>query len=183
MKLLSGNSNRPLSEAIAKYLGVDLCRAEVKRCKDGEIFVIEVNPRASRTVPFVSKCIGVSLAKVAARCMVGITLEQQKFTREIIPTYFNVKEAVFPFNKFPSVDPILGPEMKSTGEVMGCGETFGEAFAKSQWGAGERLPKSGRVVASTSFSGARGSGIACHSPLTSTPKNSSSLEWQRPWAS
>ncbi|HBN15174.1 MAG TPA: carbamoyl phosphate synthase large subunit, partial [Pseudohongiella sp.] len=105
--------------------------------QDGEIYVIEVNPRASRTVPFVSKCIGVSLAKVAARCMAGTSLAEQGFTKEIIPKTYAVKEAVFPFNKFPGVDPILGPEMKSTGEVMGVGETFAEAFAKSQLGAGE----------------------------------------------
>jgi carbamoyl-phosphate synthase large subunit len=102
--------------------------------------VLEVNPRASRTVPFVSKCIGVSLAKVAARCMAGTTLEQQGFQKEIIPTYYSVKEAVFPFNKFPGVDPILGPEMKSTGEVMGVGKTFGEAFYKAVLGSNERLP-------------------------------------------
>ena len=90
--------------------------------QNNQIFVLEVNPRASRTVPFVSKCIGVSLAQVAARCMVGISLEQQGFTEEIIPEFFSVKEAVFPFGKFPGVSiPILGPEMKSTGEVMGAG--------------------------------------------------------------
>jgi len=139
---------RDMVKRMALELGVIGLMNVQLAVQDGEVYVIEVNPRASRTVPFVSKCIGVSLAKVAARCMVGITLEQQKFTKEIIPTFFNVKEAVFPFNKFPSVDPILGPEMKSTGEVMGCGETFGEAFAKSQWGAGERLPKSGRVFLS-----------------------------------
>ncbi len=109
--------------------------------QDGEIYVIEVNPRASRTVPFVSKCIGVSLAKIAARCMVGVSLADQGFTKEVTPPYFNVKEAVFPFAKFPGVDPILGPEMKSTGEVMGVGETFGEAFSKAMVGAGEALPK------------------------------------------
>ena len=111
--------------------------------QDDTIYVIEVNPRASRTVPFVSKCIGVSLAKVAARCMVGKSLAEQKFTKEIVPTYFSVKEAVFPFNKFPAVDPILGPEMKSTGEVMGTGETFAEAYGKAQLGAGEKLPRNG----------------------------------------
>jgi carbamoyl-phosphate synthase large subunit len=111
--------------------------------QDDTIYVIEVNPRASRTVPFVSKCIGVSLAKVAARCMVGTSLAEQQFTKEIVPTYFSVKEAVFPFNKFPSVDPILGPEMKSTGEVMGTGETFAEAYGKAQLGAGEKLPRNG----------------------------------------
>ncbi|MCC7516731.1 MAG: carbamoyl-phosphate synthase large subunit [Pseudomonadales bacterium] len=111
--------------------------------QDNTIYVIEVNPRASRTVPFVSKCIGVSLAKVAARCMAGTTLAAQQFTQEIVPTHFSVKEAVFPFNKFPAVDPILGPEMKSTGEVMGTGETFAEAYGKAQLGAGEKLPRAG----------------------------------------
>lgn len=111
--------------------------------QDGEIYVIEVNPRASRTVPFVSKCIGVSLAKVAARCMTGISLEEQGFTKEIVPTLYSVKEAVFPFNKFQAVDPILGPEMKSTGEVMGVGDTFAEAFLKAQQGAGEQMPQNG----------------------------------------
>ncbi|MCP5347267.1 MAG: carbamoyl-phosphate synthase large subunit [Gammaproteobacteria bacterium] len=116
--------------------------------QDGEIYVIEVNPRASRTVPFVSKCIGQSLAKIAARCMVGQSLEQQNFTREVIPTTYAVKEAVFPFVKFPGVDPILGPEMKSTGEVMGVGETFAEAFAKSQMGAGEHIQTGGTAFIS-----------------------------------
>ncbi len=108
--------------------------------QDDEIYVIEVNPRASRTVPFVSKCIGVSLAKIAALVMTGRTLQELGFTEEIVPKFFNVKEAVFPFNKFPGVDPILGPEMKSTGEVMGTGATFGEAFMKAQIGAGEKMP-------------------------------------------
>jgi carbamoyl-phosphate synthase large subunit len=116
--------------------------------QDGEIYVIEVNPRASRTVPFVSKCIGVSLAKVAALVMTGKKLAEIGFTEEIIPKHFNVKEAVFPFNKFPSVDPILSPEMKSTGEVMGTGETFGEAFMKATIGAGEKMPKPGRAFMS-----------------------------------
>ena len=116
--------------------------------QDGEVYIIEVNPRASRTVPFVSKCIGVSLAKIAARCMVGQTLQQQGFVKEVIPKTFAVKEAVFPFNKFPGVDPILGPEMKSTGEVMGVGRTFAEAFAKSQLGAGEEIKTSGMVFIS-----------------------------------
>jgi carbamoyl-phosphate synthase large subunit len=105
------------------------------------IYVLEVNPRASRTVPFVSKATGVQLAKVAARCMVGDTLQKQGVTKEVIPPYFSVKEAVFPFIKFPGVDTILGPEMKSTGEVMGVGHTFGEAYVKAEIGAGERLPK------------------------------------------
>ena len=110
------------------------------------IFVLEVNPRASRTVPFVSKATGLQLAKIAARCMVGQTLEQQGIKTEVKPPYFSVKEAVFPFNKFPGIDPILGPEMRSTGEVMGVGKTFGEALFKSQLGAGIKLPKSGTVV-------------------------------------
>ncbi|MFM2262642.1 MAG: hypothetical protein RI959_1318, partial [Pseudomonadota bacterium] len=105
------------------------------------IYVLEVNPRASRTVPFVSKATGIQLAKVAARCMAGQTLAQQGVTTEVTPPYFSVKEAVFPFVKFPGVDTILGPEMKSTGEVMGVGKTFGEAFVKSQLGAGTKLPR------------------------------------------
>ncbi len=104
------------------------------------IYVLEVNPRASRTVPFVSKATGIALAKVAARCMVGQTLAEQGIGAEVTPPYFSVKEAVFPFVKFPGVDTILGPEMKSTGEVMGVGQTFGEAFVKSQIGAGTKLP-------------------------------------------
>ncbi len=116
--------------------------------QEGQIYVIEVNPRASRTVPFVSKAIGRPLAKIAARCMVGKSLQEQGFTREIVPGYFSVKEAVFPFAKFPGVDPILGPEMKSTGEVMGIGATFAEAFAKSQAGAGVVLPTSGKAFIS-----------------------------------
>jgi len=105
------------------------------------IYVLEVNPRASRTVPFVSKATGIQLAKVAARCMAGQTLAQQGITSEVTPPYFSVKEAVFPFVKFPGVDTILGPEMKSTGEVMGVGCTFGEAFVKAQLGAGTVLPR------------------------------------------
>jgi carbamoyl-phosphate synthase large subunit len=114
---------------------------------DGQdvIYVLEVNPRASRTVPFVSKATGIQLAKVAARCMAGQTLAAQGITKEVTPPYFSVKEAVFPFVKFPGVDTILGPEMKSTGEVMGVGKTFGEAFVKSQLGAGTKLPTSGKV--------------------------------------
>ena len=116
--------------------------------KGDDIYVLEVNPRASRTVPFVSKAIGVPLAKVAARVMAGKTLRQLGVTKECIPPYFSVKEAVFPFNKFPGVDPILGPEMKSTGEVMGVGRTFGEAFGKAQRGAGVRLPTGGTAFLS-----------------------------------
>ena len=116
--------------------------------QDEVIYLIEVNPRASRTVPFVSKAIGRPLAKVAARCMAGVSLAEQGMTEEIIPDYFSVKEAVFPFVKFPGVDPLLGPEMKSTGEVMGIGLTFGEAFAKAQAGAGADLPTKGKVFIS-----------------------------------
>jgi carbamoyl-phosphate synthase large subunit len=112
--------------------------------------VLEVNPRASRTVPFVSKATGQQLAKIAARCMVGVRLSDQRgrdgrAPREVVPPYFSVKEAVFPFNKFPGVDPILGPEMRSTGEVMGAGASFGEAMLKSQLGAGSKLPTHGTV--------------------------------------
>jgi carbamoyl-phosphate synthase large subunit len=115
------------------------------------VYVLEVNPRASRTVPYVSKATGQALAKIAARCMVGQSLKTQrglggKPPHEVIPPYFSIKEAVFPFNKFPGVDPILGPEMRSTGEVMGVGRTFGEAMLKSQLGAGSRLPAKGTVV-------------------------------------
>ncbi|WP_332748310.1 carbamoyl-phosphate synthase large subunit [Hydrogenophaga sp.] len=113
--------------------------------KKDVIFVLEVNPRASRTVPFVSKATGIQLAKVAARCMAGQSLDDQGIGAEVTPPYFSVKEAVFPFVKFPGVDTILGPEMKSTGEVMGVGKTFGEAFVKSQLGAGTKLPTSGKV--------------------------------------
>ncbi|MFT6466837.1 ATP-grasp domain-containing protein, partial [Halopseudomonas sp.] len=116
----------------------------VQMAVQGEtIYIIEVNPRASRTVPFVSKCIGQSLAKIAARVMAGKTLKEVGFTKEVVPTYYSVKEAVFPFAKFPGVDPILGPEMKSTGEVMGVGDSFAEAFAKAMVGAGETLPNGG----------------------------------------
>jgi carbamoyl-phosphate synthase large subunit len=117
---------------------------------DAVVYVLEVNPRASRTVPFVSKATGQALAKIAARCMVGQRLSDQKqpggkAAREVIPPYFSVKEAVFPFNRFPGVDPILGPEMRSTGEVMGTGRSFGEAMLRSQLGAGSRLPTKGTV--------------------------------------
>ena len=108
-----------------------------------EIYVLEVNPRASRTVPFVSKATGIPLARVAANCMVGMTLAEQGVNRQIIPGYYSVKESVFPFIKFPGVDSLLGPEMKSTGEVMGIGRNFGQAFAKAQLAAGELIPRSG----------------------------------------
>ncbi len=113
--------------------------------QDGVVFVLEVNPRASRTVPFVSKATSVPLAKIGARAMAGISLQEQNFTAEIIPDFYAVKEAVFPFIKFPGVDTILGPEMRSTGEVMGVAETFGEAYLKAQLGAGERFGKTGKV--------------------------------------
>jgi carbamoyl-phosphate synthase large subunit len=116
--------------------------------KDNDVYVLEVNPRASRTVPFVSKATGLQLAKIAARCMAGRSLKDQGVTKEVIPPYFSVKEAVFPFVKFPGVDTILGPEMKSTGEVMGVGVTFAEAFVKSQMAASVKLPSSGKVFLS-----------------------------------
>ena len=116
--------------------------------QDEVVFVLEVNPRASRTVPYVSKATGLQLAKIAARCMAGGTLAAQGALHEVVPPYFCVKEAVFPFIKFPGVDTILGPEMKSTGEVMGVGDTFAEAFVKSQLAAGVRLPSAGMVFLS-----------------------------------
>jgi len=139
---------REMIRKMALELGViGLMNAQLAY-QDGEIYVIEVNPRASRTVPFVSKCIGVSLAKIGAQVMTGKSLKELGFTQEIVPELFNVKEAVFPFNKFQGVDPILSPEMKSTGEVMGVGATFGEAFMKAQIGAGETMPKPGKAFIS-----------------------------------
>jgi len=116
--------------------------------QDEEIYVIEVNPRASRTVPFVSKATGAPLANIAARVMSGISLKEQNFTSEIIPKYYSVKESVFPFNKFLGVDPFLGPEMRSTGEVMGIGEDFPAAFDKAFLAAGDIVPSSGKVLVS-----------------------------------
>ena len=116
--------------------------------QDKEIYVIEVNPRASRTIPFVSKATGVALANIAARVMVGVSLKEQDFTKEVIPNYYSVKESVFPFNKFLGVDPILGPEMRSTGEVMGIGDNFPAAFDKALLAAGEKIPTSGKVFVS-----------------------------------
>jgi len=116
--------------------------------QDGAVYVLEVNPRASRTVPYVSKATGLPLAKIAVRAMAGKTLAEQGITDAIVPPYYSVKEAVFPFVKFPGVDTILGPEMKSTGEVMGVGMSFGEAFVKSQLAAGVQLPESGVVFIS-----------------------------------
>jgi carbamoyl-phosphate synthase large subunit len=133
---------------MAKALGV-VGLMNVQFAIQGDtVFVLEVNPRASRTVPFVSKACGLQLAKVAARCMTGVKLKDQGVTREIIPPFYSVKEAVFPFIKFPGVDTILGPEMKSTGEVMGVGRTFAEAFVKAQLGSGDKLPKGGKAFIS-----------------------------------
>ena len=142
------NEIRRQVRALALELGVVGLMNVQLAVQDGDIYILEANPRASRTVPFVSKCIGVSLAKVAARCMAGASLAEQGFTEEVIPHYVCVKESVFPFPKFPGVDPILGPEMKSTGEVMGVGDTFAEAFAKASLGAGELLPRGGKAFVS-----------------------------------
>jgi carbamoyl-phosphate synthase large subunit len=139
---------RDQTKQMAKALGV-VGLMNVQFAIQGEtVFVLEVNPRASRTVPFVSKACGLQLAKVAARCMIGTSLKAQGVTREVVPPYYSVKEAVFPFIKFPGVDTILGPEMKSTGEVMGVGATFAEAFVKSQLGASTKLPEGGRAFIS-----------------------------------
>ncbi len=135
-------------EKMAKALSVVGLMNTQFAVKGEEIYVLEVNPRASRTVPFVSKAIGHPLAKIAARCMVGQKLADQNFLKEIRPTHFSVKEAVFPFIKFLGVDPILGPEMKSTGEVMGVGDTFAEAYQKAQLAGGTILPTSGKAFLS-----------------------------------
>ncbi len=133
---------------MAKALGV-VGLMNVQFAIQGDtVYVLEVNPRASRTVPFVSKACGLQLAKVAARCMIGTKLKDQGVTSEIVPPYYSVKEAVFPFIKFPGVDTILGPEMKSTGEVMGVGRTFAEAFVKAQLGSGDKLPSGGKAFVS-----------------------------------
>ena len=142
------NEMREVCKKMAVELGVRGLMNVQLALQDDKIYVIEVNPRASRTVPFVSKCIGTSLAKIAARCMVGQTLDSQSFTKEIVPPYYSVKEAVFPFNKFPGIDPILGPEMKSTGEVMGVGETFAEAYGKAELGASDEIPTKGTAFIS-----------------------------------
>ena len=142
------NQMRDICKKMAQELGVRGLMNVQLALQDDKIYVIEVNPRASRTIPFVSKCIGTSLAKIAARCMVGQSLAYQGFTKEIIPPYFSVKEAVFPFNKFPGIDPILGPEMKSTGEVMGVGQTFAEAYGKAELGASDEIPVSGSAFLS-----------------------------------
>jgi carbamoyl-phosphate synthase large subunit len=135
-------------KAMALELGVVGLMNVQMAVQEGDIYVLEVNPRASRTVPFVSKAVGVSLAKIAARCMAGKTLKEQGFTEEVVPHYVCVKESVFPFTKFPGVDPILGPEMKSTGEVMGVGDSFAEAFEKAVTASGDVLPTGGRAFLS-----------------------------------
>ena len=142
------NAMRDQVKRMALELGVIGLMNTQLAWQDGEIYVIEVNPRASRTVPFVSKCIGVSLADIGAQVMAGKSLAEIGFTKEIIPSYFSVKEAVFPFNKFPSVDPILSPEMKSTGEVMGIGNSFAEAFSKAHIGTGQAMPLAGKAFVS-----------------------------------
>jgi len=134
------------TRALAAELGVVGLMNIQFAVKDDHIYVLEVNPRASRTVPFVSKATGVSLAKLATKVMLGHTLEELGFTEEIEPPYFAVKESVFPFKRFPGVDPVLGPEMRSTGEVMGLDKDFGLAFAKSQLAAGQILPLEGGVL-------------------------------------
>ena len=133
---------------MAKELGVVGLMNTQFAIQGEDIYVLEVNPRASRTIPYVSKAIGRPLAKIAARCMAGRSLAEQNIKGEVTPDYYAVKEAVFPFVKFPGVDPLLGPEMKSTGEVMGVGRTFGEAFAKAQLAAGNALPKQGTAFIS-----------------------------------
>ncbi len=146
------NELRKQTVQMAKALGVKgLMNVQfaVQNTEQGEVvYVLEVNPRASRTVPFVSKACGLQLAKIAARCMAGQSLKSQGVTKEVVPPYYSVKEAVFPFIKFPGVDTILGPEMKSTGEVMGVGNTFAEAFVKSQLGASVKMPTGGKAFIS-----------------------------------
>ena len=142
------NEIRLQVKALALELGVVGLMNVQLAVQEDKIYILEVNPRASRTVPFVSKCIGTSIAKVAARCMIGKSLKEQGITKEIIPKHTSVKESVFPFIKFPGVDPILGPEMKSTGEVMGVGDTFVEAFAKATLAGGDILPVKGLALIS-----------------------------------
>lgn len=134
--------------ALALELGVIGLMNTQFAVKDNEVYLIEVNPRAARTVPFVSKATGVQLAKIAARVMAGQTLAELGFTKEVIPPYYSVKEVVLPFAKFPGADPLLGPEMRSTGEVMGVGDTFAEAYAKAQLGASVEVAKDGRALIS-----------------------------------
>lgn len=142
--------------ALAKALNVVGLINVQYAVKDGQVYVLEVNPRGSRTVPFVSKAIGVPLAAIAARVMLGETLEQIGFTEEVAPAYISVKEAVFPFNKFREFDPILGPEMRSTGEVMGISDSFGSAFGKAQLAADNVLPSEGAIFITVNDSDKRG---------------------------
>ena len=136
---------REQTVALARRLGVVGLINVQYAMRDGQVYVLEVNPRASRTIPFVSKAVGVPLASVAARVMLGETLEEVGYTAEVVPPYVSVKEAVFPFNKFREFDPVLGPEMRSTGEVMGIADSFGAAFLKSQLAADNRLPAEGAI--------------------------------------
>ena len=142
------NRMREQVKAMALELGVVGLMNTQFAVKDDKIFLIEVNPRAARTVPFVSKATGVALAKVAARAMAGQSLASQNITKETVPPFYSVKEVVLPFNKFAGVDPLRGPEMRSTGEVMGVGETFAEAYAKAQLGAYNSVPRGGRALIS-----------------------------------
>src|SRR2546430_1532779 len=142
--------------ALAKALNVIGLINVQYAIKDGQVYVLEVNPRASRTVPFVSKAIGVQLAAIAARVMLGEMLEDIGFTEEVLPAYISVKEAVFPFNKFREFDPILGPEMRSTGEVMGISDSFGSAFGKAQLAADNVLPSEGAIFITVNESDKRG---------------------------
>ena len=142
------NTMRAQVRAMALELGVVGLMNTQFAVKDGEVYLIEVNPRAARTVPFVSKATGLPLAKIAARAMAGQSLASQNVTEEIIPPFYSVKEVVLPFAKFQGVDPLLGPEMRSTGEVMGVGDTFEEAYAKANLGAGAPIPQRGKALLS-----------------------------------
>ncbi len=148
--------------------------------QNGVVYVLEVNPRASRTVPFVSKATGRPLAKIAARVMAGRKLADLDATVERVPPYYSVKEAVFPFGKFPDSDPILGPEMKSTGEVMGTGRTFGEAYAKSQAASGIRLPTRGVCLVSVRDRDKEGRGRRSRRASASAASRSSRPRARRP---
>jgi len=139
---------RTATLALAKNLKVKGLMNTQYAVKDNKLYVLEVNPRASRTVPYVSKATGIPWAKIATRAMLGISLKEQKVTKEVIPEHFSVKEAVFPFNRFPGVDPVLGPEMKSTGEVMGIDKDLGVAYMKAQAAAGQKIPMEGKVFIS-----------------------------------
>ena len=141
--------SRELAKAL-NVVGLMNTQFAIQTDADGNdvIYLLEVNPRASRTVPFVSKATGVALAKIAARCMAGMTLAEQGATNEVVPDYYSVKEAIFPFAKFQGVDPILGPEMRSTGEVMGVGRSFSAAFARAQEAGGIKTPPLGKAFIS-----------------------------------